>query len=277
MLPSHDNLIILGSQIQLAVEQIARQIRQDYYGRQIILLGILDGAFMFLPDLARRLTALDVIVKTCKISSYKGTAPAPELILEYMPTLPAGLPVIIVDDLMDTGRTLHFLLGTLLSRGFTDVATCVLFTKDKLDPVVEYDVPIDYDGLAVPDVFIYGYGLDLDGGMRHLPDVYIFKPVPTEPPVVYKTLLEIRAAEAKANTNPDLKYCPECFTRFSRGFIHDGKEGWYNYEAHVSNHGVMSPEHLWSEACPFEDGQNFHVVADFIDHLAEAHGYKVTL
>lgn len=105
-------------------------------------------------------------------------------------------------------------------------------------------------------------------------------PQPDQDSKKFYTLLERRAAESKINTDPTIRYCPRCFTRFFQGYIYDGDGGWYNYNVHVAAHDLPDDaplkKQVWSEACPFDDIW-FYEIEEFKSHLLYAHNYSVVL
>jgi hypoxanthine phosphoribosyltransferase len=149
------------------VEELAAQISADYAeANDIVLVGVLKGAFMFLADLARHLTVphhVDFIA----LSSYnKGAVSGGEVRL-IMDTRAAvtGQHILVVEDIVDTGNTLNYLLRILQAREPASLRTCVLLRKpDKL----RVDVPIDYLGFEIPNVWVVGYGLDFADQYRTL-------------------------------------------------------------------------------------------------------------
>jgi hypoxanthine phosphoribosyltransferase len=152
------DVIFSAGQVQAKVRELAGRISADYRGKNPIVTGILKGAWLFHADLVR---ALDVPceIDFIKISSYgKGTTPSGTLRFDLDFSLPLeGRHVLLVEDIVDTGLTLHTLLAGLASRGPADVRVCALLDKAERRKV---SVPIDYLGFPIPDVFVVGYGLD---------------------------------------------------------------------------------------------------------------------
>ncbi|MBQ5422884.1 MAG: hypoxanthine phosphoribosyltransferase, partial [Clostridiales bacterium] len=136
------------------------------------VVGILTGAFIFCSDLVRRLE-MPVIVDFMQVSSYVGEISTGNLkIKKDMSYDIAGKDVLIVEDIIDTGRTLALLKEQLLKRGPASLKICTAF--DKPDRRVTELVP-DYNGITIPDKFIVGYGLDLDGEYRNYDDIRVVK------------------------------------------------------------------------------------------------------
>lgn len=139
---------------------------------EVLILGVLRGAYMFLADLSRRMTVprrVDFIA----LSSYDGASSSGgvRLIMDARVSL-AGRHVLIVEDILDTGRTLSYLLRLFRARGPASLRTCVLVRKP--NPKVEVDV--DYVGFDIPDEWVVGYGLDLDDHYRALPYIGTLDP-----------------------------------------------------------------------------------------------------
>lgn len=152
------------------VHAIAAALRHDVDG-PVHCVGVLTGAFMFLADLMR---AYDGVV-TCDflaVSSYgRGQRSSGEVrVSKDLDQSIEGRDVLIVEDIVDTGRTLSFLLQTLRARRPRSIrAACLLDKRSRR----EVDVPVDYVGFVIPDRFVVGYGMDFDGRYRNLPDIAV--------------------------------------------------------------------------------------------------------
>ncbi|MGH9333205.1 MAG: hypoxanthine phosphoribosyltransferase, partial [Vicinamibacteria bacterium] len=161
--------VLVGEEaIQERVSDLARQISKDYEGvESLYMLGVLRGAFIFLSDLSRQLT-IPSRVDFIALSSYESesvTAGAVRLIMDVRAPL-EGQHVLVVEDIVDIGLTLDYLLRTLRARGPASLKTCVLLEKpDRL----KVKVPIDYLGFTIPDEWVVGYGLDFGDRYRCLP------------------------------------------------------------------------------------------------------------
>jgi hypoxanthine phosphoribosyltransferase len=158
--------IISEAQIKERVAELAAQISEDYAQKQpLYLVGILKGAFIFLADLSRRLT-IPHAVDFMALSSYGKSAKSGAVrILMDLREPVGGSHVILVEDIVDTGRTLSYLHETLGGRRVASLKTCVLLQKER----GHVDVPIDYLGFKIPDVWVVGYGLDYAETYRTLP------------------------------------------------------------------------------------------------------------
>lgn len=153
--------------IATRVDELARRISADYAGAgEVLLIGVLRGAFIFLADLARRLT-VPCRVDFIALSRYEhGTTPGAVRLVMDVRTDVAGKHVLVVEDIVDSGDTLAYLVAMLRTRQAASVKTCVLTRKPER---VKADVAIDYLGFDIPDQWVVGYGLDHDGRYRTLP------------------------------------------------------------------------------------------------------------
>lgn len=161
-------VLISEESIRARVEELARRISADYGDREeLFLVGVLRGSFVFLADLVRRLT-VPVRIDFLGLSAYpESDSPSGEvrLLLDLQSPI-AGRHVLVVEDIVDTGATLRFLLDALRTREPASLATCALLRKpDRLRPGTR----VEYVGFDIPDVWIVGYGLDLAGRYRELP------------------------------------------------------------------------------------------------------------
>ncbi|MCJ7703746.1 MAG: hypoxanthine phosphoribosyltransferase [Anaerolineales bacterium] len=167
--PDLARVIITEEAIQARVKELAEQISHDYAdAEKIYMIGILKGAFIFLADISRKLS-IPHIVDFMAVSSYGKTATstgAVRLILDLRDAI-ENQHVIIVEDIVDTGQTLDYLYKTLKGRNPASLKTCVLAIKDR----DSLNVPIDYLGFEIPDVWVVGYGLDYADTHRTLPFV----------------------------------------------------------------------------------------------------------
>lgn len=165
-------VLITHEQIQEMLDRLAAELNRDYAGKPLVVVGILTGAFIFCSDLVRRLE-MPVIVDFMQVSSYVGEISTGNLkIKKDMSYDIAGKDVLIVEDIIDTGRTLALLKEQLLKRGPASLKICTAF--DKPDRRVTELVP-DYNGITIPDKFIVGYGLDLDGEYRNYDDIRVVR------------------------------------------------------------------------------------------------------
>ena len=164
--PDLARILISTETIQARVEELAEQIDKDYTGiDRLYLVGILKGAFIFLADLARVLQ-VNHAVDFMALSSYgKTTTSGAVRILMDLREPIEGQHVLIVEDILDSGKTLSYLYNLLNERQPASLRTCVLCTKG----TAAVDVPVDYLGFTIPDVWVVGYGLDFADKHRTLP------------------------------------------------------------------------------------------------------------
>ena len=172
--PDLARVIISRDDIKSRVSGLAWEIEADYAEvERVILIGVLKGAFIFLADLARELR-IPHIVDFMAVSSYGQTTTstgAVRLVLDLREPI-ENEHVILVEDIVDTGNTLSYLVHTLKGRNPASIRTCALSRKDR----AQLNVPIDYLGFEIPDVWVVGYGLDFADRHRTLPYVAELKP-----------------------------------------------------------------------------------------------------
>ncbi len=166
-------LLIPESGIKEKVKELAKQINKDFEGKEILAVGILKGSFIFLADLVRELEG-KVCVDFMQVSSYHTEMESfgEVIFVKELTTDIKGKNVLIVDDIIDTGRTLKALVEALSLREPNILKTCVLLDK-KERREVDYDA--DYTGFIIPDKFVVGYGLDWAEEGRTLKDIYYVK------------------------------------------------------------------------------------------------------
>jgi hypoxanthine phosphoribosyltransferase len=172
---SNPNLQVLLSegQIQARVKELGAEIAHDYAGQNPLLIGVLKGACFFLTDLLRSIDAR-VGIEFMAISSYgASTRTSGEVrILKDLDVAVEGRHLIVVEDIVDTGLTLSYLLANLKSRGAASVKLVALLDKFERR---EREVEIDYLGFQIPDHFVVGYGLDFAERYRNLPFIAVLK------------------------------------------------------------------------------------------------------
>lgn len=164
--PDLAQVIIPADQIQTRVKEMAEQISSDFADvEQLYMVGILKGAFMFLADLTRHLT-IPHVVDFMAVSSYgKTTSSGAVRILMDLREPVEGLHLMIVEDIVDSGHTLDYLNRLLEWRNPASLHSCVLVRKQRGG----VDMPVDYLGFEIPDVWVVGYGLDFADRHRTLP------------------------------------------------------------------------------------------------------------
>jgi hypoxanthine phosphoribosyltransferase len=168
-------ILISEADIERRVSELAQQISEDYAGEEeLVLVGVLKGAFVFLADLSRKLS-IPRVIEFIAVSSYEEGSTASNsvrLVMDMRENI-EGKQVLIVEDIVDTGRTLHFLVELLSTRNPKSVKTCALVRKPDR---TEIDAKLDYLGFEIPDVWVVGYGLDYDEQNRTLPHIAAMKP-----------------------------------------------------------------------------------------------------
>ena len=158
-------LLLTAEQISARVKELGAEISEDYAGKTPILIGVLKGSLVFMADLARAITT-PINVDFMSISSYgDGTNSGVVRILKDLDESITGQDVILVEDIIDTGLTLTYLLATLSARRPASLEVCGLLDKSARRIV---EVPIRYKGFDIPDEFVIGYGLDHEGRYRNL-------------------------------------------------------------------------------------------------------------
>jgi len=162
-------VLITQDEIKQAIARLAAEIRQDYKSKEPLLVGILKGSFVFMADLIRQLE-LPVEVDFVKLSSYgAGSETSGKVkVVQGLKTPIKGRHVLVVEDIVDTGLTISFLLNYLQKKKPASLRLCALTDKPSRRQV---PVTIDYLGFAVPDRFIVGYGIDWNEKFRYLPDI----------------------------------------------------------------------------------------------------------
>jgi hypoxanthine phosphoribosyltransferase len=175
--PSADieSVLISAEEIQVKVAQLAKEIDADYAGREVLLVGVLKGACMVMADLSRAMTSAIVTMDFMAVSSYGGASSSSGVvrIMKDLDRDIAGRDVLLVEDIIDSGLTLSWLLRNLRSRGPASVEVCALLRKPE---ALQRDVPVKYMGFDLPNVFVVGYGLDYSERYRNLPFVGTLRP-----------------------------------------------------------------------------------------------------
>lgn len=162
--------LIGAEQIQARVETIGAALTMQFGDKQPLFISILSGAFVFASDLIRTFDA-PCEIGFVKLSSYKGTRSSGDVqtVMGLEKDL-RGRHLIVVEDIVDTGRTLHFFIDHL--RQQEPASVCIVSLLCKPD-ALQFPIHIDYTGFEIPDEFVVGYGLDYDGLGRNLPDILV--------------------------------------------------------------------------------------------------------
>lgn len=169
-----DHILVTEEQLQEEIGRMGRQLTQDYAGKDLLLIGVLRGAIMFIVDLARAID-LPLTMDFMAVASYGASTKTSGIvrILKDLDSSIEGKDVLVVEDIVDSGLTLNYILETLHNRNPASVRICTLLNKVERRMV---DVPIDYICFNIPDEFVVGYGLDFDQIYRNLPFVGVLKP-----------------------------------------------------------------------------------------------------
>jgi len=151
------------------VAALGREISAYYAGREVVMVGVLTGALPFLADLLRALTFCPIL-DFVRLASYgAGTCPGELRLLADIQTSITGRHVLVVDDIVDTGRSLAYLLDRLRQRAPADIKVCALLDKPYRREVA---LPVDFVGFPAPPLFLVGYGMDINERLRRLRGVY---------------------------------------------------------------------------------------------------------
>ena len=167
---------VLYSQEYLAgvVKELGRKISEDYKGKNLLMVSVLKGSVVFMADLMRAIT-IPCSIDFMSVSSY-GSGVKTSGVVKIIKDLDINLEgkdLLLVEDILDSGMTLHYIRDMLNQRNPRSIRLCTLFDKPERRTV---DIAADYFGAVVPDAFIVGYGLDYDEKYRNLPYVGILKP-----------------------------------------------------------------------------------------------------
>lgn len=169
-----DRVLVDEKSLQTRVRELGREISADYKDRDLILICVLKGGVAFLTDLMRNIT-IPHEIDFLAISSYgagqRESTGAVRLLMDLKADI-AGRDVLIIEDIVDSGQTMEYLLRTLGARQPASLRICTLLSKPSRRVV---DVPLDYVGFEIPNEFVLGYGLDLDEKYRNLPYVAVLK------------------------------------------------------------------------------------------------------
>ena len=163
----HINVLLPEEEVDARIQAMGEQISRDYAGKQVHLICVLKGGSFFLCELAKRIT-VPVSLDFMSVSSYGGGTES-KGVVKIVKDLDESIrdkDVLVVEDIVDSGRTLSYLLEMLRSRGPKSLRLCTLLDKPDRRVV---DVDVDYTGFQIPDKFVVGYGLDYDQRYRNLP------------------------------------------------------------------------------------------------------------
>ena len=167
-----ERVLFTSQQIQRRVSALGRQISHDYKDRQPVLVGVLKGMLCFMADLMRQIS-LPIEVEVMSVSSYEGENRSAVKMTKELDSSISGRDVIMVEDVVDSGMTLNYLLMYLREQGPATLEVCTLLDKRARRIV---DLPIRYVGFEIPDEFVVGYGLDYLQKYRNLPFIGVLRP-----------------------------------------------------------------------------------------------------
>lgn len=155
--------------IEEQVQRLADEINRDYAGKQPLFIAILNGAFIFASDLFKKIK-IDAEICFIKLASYKGMKSTGKVITAIgLDAELYGRDIVIIEDIVDTGKTLHQFLPQLSHHHPSSLRIAALLHKPD---ATEYDIKVDYTGFQIPNKFVLGYGLDYDGLGRNLGEIY---------------------------------------------------------------------------------------------------------
>lgn len=165
--------LINEEELKKRIEAIGKAISRDFQGQSLIVVGVLKGSFIFLADLVRQVN-LELKVEFIGVKSYEGTESTGHVqITTDLTSDIKGQNVLLVEDIVDTGMTLDFLINTLRLKQPKTLKTCALLSKPEAHVMKN---PIDYVGFEISNEFVVGYGLDLNGLYRNIPYIAQIKP-----------------------------------------------------------------------------------------------------
>ena len=156
-------------EVKERIDELARQMNKDLAGKDVVFLGILNGAFLFAADLFRRIE-LEARISFVKLASYEGTGSSGTIkeLIGWNEDI-KNKSVVIVEDIVDTGNTLERIVDELVIRKASEIKIAAMLFKPA---AYKKNIPLDYVGFEIPNDFVVGYGLDYDGYGRNLPSVY---------------------------------------------------------------------------------------------------------
>lgn len=164
-------VLVTKEQLDEKTAELAKAIERDYKGKDLLLVGVLKGGFIFLADLVRKLS-MDLAIDFISVSSYGNSTESSGVvrIIKDIDSDITGKHVLLVEDLIDTGLTLNYLKELFNTKGCASVKLAAILDKPDRRKV---DLTVDYAGITIPDEFVVGYGLDWAGKYRNLPDVCV--------------------------------------------------------------------------------------------------------
>lgn len=174
MLGDIEEVLVSREMINEKVRELGKRISEDYRGKELVLVGVLKGGFVFHADLMREIS-IPVDMDFIAVSSYGASTRSSGVVrlIKDIDINVGGKHVLLIEDIVDSGLTLKYLKELFYTRGPLSVKACTALDKPSRRKV---DIDIEYEGIIIPDKFVVGYGLDYGGKYRNLPEVCILKP-----------------------------------------------------------------------------------------------------
>ena len=174
MLKDVERILITSEDIGARVRELGQQITNDYAGQEILMIGVLRGAVIFMADLARSIKRpMDIDFMAITSYGLSTNSSGVVRIIKDLDEVVEGRHILIIEDIIDSGLTLNYLVDNIKSRKPASVRICTLLSKPDRRKV---NVTVDYNGFIIPDHFVVGYGLDYAGKYRNLPFIGVLKP-----------------------------------------------------------------------------------------------------
>ena len=174
MLKDVERILITSEEIGARVRELGQQITNDYAGQEILMIGVLRGAVIFMADLARSIKRpMDIDFMAITSYGLSTNSSGVVRIIKDLDEVVEGRHILIIEDIIDSGLTLNYLVDNIKSRKPASVRICTLLSKPDRRKV---NVTVDYNGFIIPDHFVVGYGLDYAGKFRNLPFIGVVKP-----------------------------------------------------------------------------------------------------
>jgi len=169
-----ERILITSEEIGARVRELGQQITNDYAGQEILMIGVLRGAVIFMADLARSIKRpMDIDFMAITSYGLSTNSSGVVRIIKDLDEVVEGRHILIIEDIIDSGLTLNYLVDNIKSRKPASVRICTLLSKPDRRKV---NVTVDYNGFIIPDHFVVGYGLDYAGKYRNLPFIGVLKP-----------------------------------------------------------------------------------------------------
>lgn len=155
--------------IQNRIKELAELIKKDFFERELILIGVMNGSYMFISDLCKAIDR-EISIDFIRVKSYEGTESKGKIELLYGPQIDIkNKEIIIIEDIIDTGLTIDWLFHYLYEQGVRDIKICTLLSKPGKNKSKQ---KINYNGFSIENQFVVGYGMDFDGLGRNIPEIF---------------------------------------------------------------------------------------------------------